>query len=239
MDRGKRQAISSFFGGKGFYIALLLCVVTAAAAGYYVMFTGNNAQETGQEVDDVADTRPPAAVSPQVVEDEPETETEEPPRQTEPVQVILPEVTEETESIQPEAPVVLMRPLAGETVSVFSGDSLQYNETMGDWRTHNGIDIAAEAGTPVVAAAAGTVLLAAEDDRLGHMVVVAQDDGYEVTYASLGEDLMVAQGDRVECGQELGAVANSSLTESALGAHLHFSVVRDGTAVDPEEYLPD
>ena len=72
----------------------------------------------------------------------------------------------------------------------------------------------------------------------GTTVMVLQDDGYEVTYAGLQEELSVAEGDRVTTGQEIGMVGNTTLTESALGAHLHFAVSLDGEEVDPAEYLP-
>ena len=48
----------------------------------------------------------------------------------------------------------------------------------------------------------------------------------------------MAEGESVSAGQAIGTVGNTSLTESALGAHLHFSVAKDGAAVDPAEYLP-
>ena len=60
----------------------------------------------------------------------------------------------------------------------------------------------------------------------------------ETTYASLQEEVRVEVGDTVSSGQEIGAVGNTTLTESALGAHLHFAVSKDGEAVDPAEYLP-
>lgn len=44
-------------------------------------------------------------------------------------------------------------------------------------------------------------------------------------------------GDHVEAGTVIGTVGNTSLTEAALGAHLHFSVSKNGQAVDPAEYL--
>ena len=47
---------------------------------------------------------------------------------------------------------------------------------------------------------------------------------------------MVA-GDAVDAGEALGVVGNTSLSESGLGAHLHFSVTRDGELMDPEAYL--
>ena len=242
MERGKRQAWSSFFGGAGFYIALLLCVVIAGVGGYFALFRDNSAQEVSGNQENVAvnddEIQEPVltdAPDPSPVQDRPGQETVE---SGAPVQVTLPEVTEETEAIVPEQPSVVVAPLSGETVAVFSMEALQFNETLGDWRTHNGIDIRAAAGTPVVAAAAGTVSAVDSGGSMGTTVVISHADGYETTYASLQEEVPVAVGDTVSSGQEIGAVGNTTLTESALGAHLHFAVTKDGEAVDPAEYLP-
>ena len=233
MERGKRGNLSSFFGGAGFYIALLLCVVATGAVGYFVLFGGE------KPVDDI----PPAVTDVTAPDDSvtveiPSLDMEETEDPAPTAEVLQPQPVAEPEPEPVEEVVQVMWPLKGETVSAFSVDALQYSETLGDWRTHDGIDIAAVAGTQVVAAAAGTVMLAGEDSRLGPTVMVLQDDGYEVTYAGLQEELSVAEGDRVTAGQEIGMVGNTTLTESALGAHLHFAVSLDGEAVDPAEYLP-
>ena len=233
MERGKRGNLSSFFGGAGFYIALLLCVVATGAVGYFVLFGGEKpVDDTPPAVTDV--TAPDNSVTVEIPSLDME-ETEDPAPTAE---VLQPQPMAEPEPEPVEEVVQVMWPLKGETVSAFSVDALQYSETLGDWRTHDGIDIAAVAGTQVVAAAAGTVMLAGEDSRLGPTVMVLQDDGYEVTYAGLQEELSVAEGDRVTAGQEIGLVGNTTLTESALGAHLHFAVRLDGEPVDPAEYLP-
>ena len=236
MERGKRGNLSSFFGGAGFYIALLLCVVATGAVGYFVLFAGQPAAEDPlPPVTDV--TAPDDSVAVEIPSLDME-ETEDPAPTAE---VLQPQPAAEP-AVQPDAQEEtvqeVMWPLKGETVSAFSVEALQYSETLGDWRTHDGVDIAAAAGTQVVAASAGTVMTAGEDSRLGPMVMVLQDDGYEVTYAGLQEELSVAEGDRVTAGQEIGLVGNTTLTESALGAHLHFAVRLDGEPVDPAEYLP-
>ena len=235
MERGKRGNLSSFFGGAGFYIALLLCVVATGAVGYFVLFGGEKpVEDIPPAVTDV--TAPDNSVAVEIPSLDME-DTEEPAPAAE---VLEPQPVAEPAS-QPE-PVEevaqVMWPIKGETVSAFSVAQLQYSETLGDWRTHDGIDIAAAAGTQVVAAFAGTVLTAGEDSRLGPTVTVLQDDGYTVTYAGLQEELSVAEGDRVSSGQEIGTVGNTTLTESALGAHLHFAVSLDGEPVDPGDYLP-
>lgn len=147
---------------------------------------------------------------------------------------------EESSAQTPAAPVstTIVAPLMGETAAVFSVDQLVYDATLGDWRTHDGIDICAEAGMSVVATAAGTVIAVNEDGRLGVTVQIEHANGYVTTYASLHPETQVAVGDRVDAGTVIGTVGNTSLNEAGLGAHLHFSVTHDGEIIDPEAYLP-
>ena len=85
--------------------------------------------------------------------------------------------------------------------------------------------------------APGTVLSVDADGRLGTTIVVDHHNGYVTTYASLQPETAVLAGDTVALGDTLGSVGNTSLSEAGLGAHLHFSVVKDGQAVDPMEFL--
>ena len=239
MERGKRQGWS-FLGSTGFYIALVLCVMVTGVAGYFALFGGQEAAtDANANVEDVVDERPTPTVQQPSEEAESSPAPEMPEADPKPVQVITPAVTPDPDlEVTAQAPSIVVSPLSGEMVSAFSMDALQYNETLGDWRTHDGIDISAAAGTAVVAASGGTVLSVTDDDRLGTTVVLSHPDGYETTYASLEASVSVAEGDSVSAGEQIGTVGNTSLTESALGAHLHFSVTRDGAPIDPAEYLP-
>ena len=116
----------------------------------------------------------------------------------------------------------------------YAMDALSYNQTTRDWRTHDGIDLAAEAGSAVCAAADGTVYTVYEDDRLGHTVVIRHQDGYVTCYSSLGEDVAVAPGDKVSQGQVIGYVGS---TGWSTGNHLHFSIYYNGTAQNPAAYM--
>ncbi len=183
------------------------------------------------------DVEPTAPVS---GEDQEDTHITFMPKDT----VDTPEELPETEPAASDAstgeeqePAQVVLPLEGETVAVFSAWELTYDATLGDWRTHDGIDIQAPAGTSVVSACDGTVLSVEEDSRLGTTVTVDHNNGYVTTYASLQPDPLVVAGDAVTAGSVIGTVGNSSLTESALGAHLHLSVSKDGEPVDPQEFL--
>ena len=68
-------------------------------------------------------------------------------------------------------------------------------------------------------------------------VVIDHGNGYVTTYASLQPEVSVLAGDAVDAGSMIGLVGNTSLTEAGLGAHLHFSVAKDGEIIDPAVYL--
>ena len=127
--------------------------------------------------------------------------------------------------------------MAGQTVAEFAADCLGYNETTRDWRTHAGVDIAAEEGAQVCAAAAGQVYSVYDDEELGMTVVIIHDGGYTTQYASLDAEVSVAPGDAVALGQPIGTVGNTALLESALEPHVHFSVTCNGDPMDPQEFL--
>ena len=200
--------------GKGYYIALILCAVAIGISGY--LYYKNANLEPNRQANE------PAAVT--GGKDVPAVATK-------------PTTTQPPATAAAEKPLKTASPLEGETAAAFAMDALAYNPTTRDWRTHDGVDIAAEAGTEVKAAAAGTVYSVYTDDQMGTTVVIRHTGGYSTTYASLAEDPAVAAGDEVELGQTIGAVGQSALLESAIGDHLHFAVSKDGENVDPMEFL--
>ncbi len=137
-----------------------------------------------------------------------------------------------------DSPRFVILPLDGETVTAFSMDELLYNETLRDWRTHDGIDIAAEEGTPVLAADAGTVESVDDDAMMGMTVVIRHEGTCETVYSCLGVEPEVEAGDEVSAGQVIGFVGPGGPAEAAVAPHLHFSVLQDGAAMDPADYLP-
>jgi murein DD-endopeptidase MepM/ murein hydrolase activator NlpD len=94
---------------------------------------------------------------------------------------------------------------------------------------HRGLDVAAPAGTPIRAAAGGTVLSAGPRGGYGEAVEIDHGDGTSALYAHASA-LLVRPGERVEPGQEIARVGSSG---RATGAHLHFEVRQGERAVDP------
>ena len=227
--------VKSLLGGPGFYAVLALCVLAVGVGGYFLLF--------GEPAQTEAPTGPDTAASAPVEdlpEHEPVVETvppEEPEEETEPV--VMPEVTIPVDDtpVVAEEPHVVVLPIQGEVLTAFSVDQLLYNETLDDWRTHDGVDIAAAEGDAVLAACAGTVSSITDDPLMGTTVVIQHSGGYETTYANLQAEPAVETGDTVSAGQTIGAVGTTAAAEAAQGAHLHFSVAKDGEAVDPDAFL--
>lgn len=99
--------------------------------------------------------------------------------------------------------------------------------------SHDGIDLKADAGTPVLSSVDGTVTDAGYDAALGNYVVISDGAGLETVSAHLSE-VSVKSGDTVSAGQETGKVG---ATGNATGNVLHFEVRVNGGNVDPSPYL--
>ncbi len=98
---------------------------------------------------------------------------------------------------------------------------------------HNGLDIGAPQGTPVVATEDGKVLSASSHYSWGNNVLVYHNGTYSSRYAHL-TSFAVSAGEFVAKGQVVGYVGN---TGYSFGNHLHFEIYRNGTRVDPYQYL--
>ncbi len=217
------------FANKGYYIALILCAAAIGISGYLYYRNLTNEDPTVQDPTANVDVVSPSQDDVQVVApDDPAKPDVKDDGETD--QVVA------TDPVEDEA-MKTCAPLSGDTIADYAMDCLAYNATTRDWRTHNGIDIAAEAGTAVCAAAEGTVYTVYSDDTMGMTVVIRHGNGYVTVYSSLAEDVTVSAGDTVTMGQTIGYVGNTTLLESAIGDHLHFAVTCDGAAVDPAGFL--
>lgn len=207
------------YSAKGYAVALVLCAAAIGVSGY--LYYRNAAR---QEAD------VPAAVTRQENLPAAATKPDGEKQDTVPTQT--------TQTTTPsQKPLKTAAPVEGELVAPYSMEALSYNATTRDWRTHNGMDFAAQTGTEVKAAADGEVYTVYNDDEMGMTVVIRHDGGYTTHYSSLSEEVLVAAGDKVTMGQTIGTVGSTAVMESALGDHVCFRVTCDGETVDPAEFL--
>ncbi|MFN2449868.1 MAG: M23 family metallopeptidase [Candidatus Baltobacteraceae bacterium] len=102
-----------------------------------------------------------------------------------------------------------------------------------DSEFHPGVDLGADYGEVVHAAAAGSVASADYDGGYGEKIDIDHGNGYHTWYAHLSK-MEVAPGQYVHKGQEIGLVGSTGFST---GPHLHYQVMLNGTAVDPQPYL--
>ncbi|MEH3033232.1 MAG: peptidoglycan DD-metalloendopeptidase family protein [Aeromicrobium erythreum] len=120
----------------------------------------------------------------------------------------------------------LLRPVPGPVTSAFG---MRVHPVTGVRKLHDGTDFGAPCGTPVRAAAAGTVRRVGTVGGYGRWVVLSHGRGLETRYAHLSRQ-SVRVGQRVSAGQVVGRVGS---TGWSTGCHLHLMVVRSGRPVDP------
>lgn len=126
-------------------------------------------------------------------------------------------------------------PVGGTLKKEFSNEKLQYSETYGDWRIHEGIDIAAKKGTEVCSSGKGKVTKVYDDELLGKTVVINHGNEIDCYYCGL-KSVSVSKGDVVEIGEKIGVIGDIP-SEIADETHLHFMVLKDGKEVDPIKEL--
>ncbi|WP_294483657.1 M23 family metallopeptidase [uncultured Ruminococcus sp.] len=128
-------------------------------------------------------------------------------------------------------------PVNGDIINPFSEGELVKDSTLGVWRTHDGVDIKADVGTPVKAMNKGTVLEIREDPLWGNCIVIDHGSGVTGYYYSLSKAMNVVEGDRVNAGEVIGAVGDTAECEAAELSHLHFALKKNGSWIDPIEYI--
>ena len=253
MDKKKDFAtrMEAFFAGKGFYIVLLLCVAVIGVSAWSMLSVGGGAEEeTGLPVSavgsgeftDTLKTQPPVTMTPSPTRPpataKPEPEAEAPQETPASVPEAQPEIAEQPTANIPATADYFIWPVTGAVETDYSMAALVYDVTMRDWRTHDGLDLAADKGAQVRAAANGVVTEVYNDDRYGTTVVIEHANGLKSTYASLAEMPTVAVGDHVGVGEVIGSVGDTALCEIGAASHLHFAMALNGESVDPKEYMP-
>ena len=144
---------------------------------------------------------------------------------TEPVSLSAPRTTSRRR-VDDGEPIELQLPVTGRITSQFG---TRRDPIHGHRRFHRGLDIAAPRGTPIEAAAEGTVVFAGRQRGYGNMVIIEHADGRRTRYAH-AQTLQVQAGETVEAGQEIATVGS---TGRATGPHVHFEVIEDGKRVNP------
>lgn len=231
MENGRSKRTDKFFAGKGFYIVLALCiaVIGISAVSIALNSDGGKAPELDPGLSLSNPTEPIA--TPPVVTPTPNVKTD---IEEDNGAVVSTWKSSETY----EQPAAWGWPVKGEIERRYSVETLAYDVTMKDWRTHDGVDVLADKGTVVRAASDGTVESITQDDLYGTTVTIDHGNGLKSTYSNLADKPTVKQGDSVGAGDVIGSVGDTALCEVGQGSHVHIAMSKDGNSVDPTKYLP-
>lgn len=240
------EKVSDFITGKGFYLVVLICVAAIALSGFYLVQgmrgslndVENDLPVSGSaailDVPSAAPASSAPAASPAVTP----RPTPSPAPTPTPTPTPAPTPSPSPEPTSTPAALVFTWPVKGSIAASFSIEALAYDETMGDWRIHDGLDIAASLGTQVLATASGSVSAVYQDDLMGTVVVVDHGSGLTSLYANLAEVPTVAVGDAVSTGSILGSVGDTAAVERGRPSHLHFAMYQNDLPIDPMDHLP-
>ena len=254
------EQIKKFLRSRGFALALLACLVAAAAAGVWAVRTVRD--ELKKSYDDLTTPQEEPAPEPQLTLDpqeddvwqQPVTDAAESAANVPKPEPPAPSASSSgarsgsgsvrepsalqgasspaSSSAQPAA----APSMPGRVLNAFSGEELVYNKTLGDWRTHNGVDYACTQGAAVAAPVAGKVVSAGAEGNWGTVVVLEDAAGRCWRLCGVA-DPAVKAGDTVTAGQKLGTVGTVGC-ECAEESHIHVEVKQGESYLDPAK-LPE
>lgn len=257
-NSGWMDKVSDFVAGKGFYIVLALCAAAIGVSGYVLFFTGGD-EEFVDEPLQISGAVNDAVQTPEIRTNEPESpaQPQEIQRETMPRPADNPSkpseadkkketaaaasaqapVEQAEQTAAPKAETFISPVQNGQVLREFSGDELVKDETMGDWRVHNGVDIACDDGGKVCAIGDGTVTKIFFDEQTGYCLTIDHGNGLTSTLRGLMKNATVKEGDQVKMGAVVGGGGSTMAVESKMAPHIHLEVARDGKLIDPMSIL--
>ena len=128
-------------------------------------------------------------------------------------------------------------PIASASAITEYSEDLVYNEVLKRYASHLAVDFFAEEGAPVSAIRDGVVKSVDNSLIYGVTVIIEHGNGILSCYNSLSTEDLVSVGQSVKQGDMIGRVSVTNRHEYKNGAHLHFSMTKDGQTVNPAIYL--
>ncbi len=145
------------------------------------------------------------------------------------------------ETPKPEEPKKFLSPVSGRVTRKHDLSTPVFSTTLEEWRVHTGIDISVEENAPVFAVGDGKVSKIYSDALLGNTVEITHNNGVVTVYSNLSSELEsnIKVGATITRGQRLGTVGDTSVSELADEAHLHFEVLENGKQCDPLKFIDE
>ena len=231
MKEVKFVKLRKFIKGKGFAAALVLSITAVGVSAFFAYNGAVSRLSEGGDPDfnqSVVGVENPQSGVPK--------DDETSPSQTEyALEPIDPDEQEANQFVRPQSPKLM--PVEGNITNPFSNGELVKSNTLGVWRTHDAVDIAANLGTEVKAMQKGTVSEVYSNAMWGVCITIDHGDGVISSYMGLDKDVKVEAGNLIEAGDVIALVGNTAEAEIADPPHLHFAVRKNDAWVDPIAYI--
>lgn len=232
MKNNKKSGLGGFLAGKGFYAAMAVCLLGAVAAAWAT---------ASRTIDSIGEKNNVSVPENRVVSEErydPEESlfaAEDVAKPKEDVKIEKPETSKQEENTFNffGSKTVFSMPVKGEICGSHSSGELVKYEALGEWRTHDGIDIACPSGTEVKASADGKITSVSNDPLWGTTVEITHKGNIISIYSGLLPEVNFKNGDEIKAGEVIGTLGETNLAEVDKDSHLHFAMKEDGKFIDP------
>lgn len=144
---------------------------------------------------------------------------------------------EPTEDVGNTNAVIFTSPMTNASVTKDYSELLMYNSVLERFESHLGVDLVSNDSNDVFSVLDGKVVDVRYNSLEGNVVEIEHSDGFLSEYSSLDSNILVKVGDLVTKGQIIGTAGASATGEDGEGARLHFALYKNGTDIDPNNYL--
>ncbi|MDD3693352.1 MAG: M23 family metallopeptidase [Oscillospiraceae bacterium] len=218
-DKGQRKRKGLY----GFYLALAICLAAVGGVAVLTFISSMpdiDIENSGQSQSSVITTKTKEVG--QIVTNVPDERTTTTGTSTQ---------SQPTQTTASKAADLFILPLTNEVIRIYSGVKPVFNETMQDWRVHNGVDFKGTAGQSVKALADGTIESISKDPLWGDIVII--DHGYGIKSRYCGVRVSThKEKSTVKVGDVIGTLSTIPC-EASDGPHLHLEIIANGEYVNP------
>ncbi|MBU5308010.1 M23 family metallopeptidase [Clostridioides mangenotii] len=216
----------------GFYLSLFVCVCLIAVGG--VWFTNSNVDKLASNNEKLENSNKDNEIH--LIEN---NKNDKVPTATDSKQNLENAKQKDDKDVsKAENKTSKLSYLGTEILRGYSEKEPTYSKTLDVWEIHKALDISSEKGSEVKSLTNGVVEDVFSSDKYGYSVKVKDEDkGIVVVYSNLDKDTKVVKDQKIEEGQVMGKVGDSSRAESEDGTHVHLEVYKNDKLIDPSELL--
>lgn len=224
MSEKKTPTVLNFLKSNLYYLIVGVALITVITVTAIVIATSSTSPDEANK----PSSESPSSSEP--IQNTPDT-SDEPTKPDDPTKPDEPNDPADTkiEFVLPVADAVINKE--------FTSSTVVFNQTLGVYTGHMGIDFNAESGSKVLCAYDGTIESIVTTYLQGTTITVDHGNGLKTVYNSVEAIDGLATGNKVSAGDVIATVTDNNRQEYKDGAHLHFEVLENGECVDPNKYL--